>query len=317
MTALKREIDRSLLFKGKELFHSEHVLTSREITVDRKLADFLAVSNLRLNSLAETQPLRLRVTAFSNLCFIHQRGPSLELDWHRNADSIGRAVIVVVFAGGLTIGSSYIGTGQYALIPPGETLVRASTQDCDNDILVISFGAHKLEGLQIGLSADENQELLWISEIDSHYLRPFLSFIISLCGLDFSPTDRIGTLQDTSRTIVRALVRVAVGAAPENRPIYERAVGILESEYANIHLNAPLVAARLGVSTRTMQTVFERRGETVSRNLRSIRARAAISTRAANPRMPPIVVAKLCGFGSESAMYRAIREYARPSLKTS
>lgn len=79
--------------------------------------------------------------------------------------------------------------------------------------------------------------------------------------------------------------------------------------YAEQGLNAALVANEIGIYVRSLQLAFEERGETVAATLRIIRAKAAMANRLVNPKMTNAELALLSGFGSESSMYRAMREY--------
>lgn len=236
---------------------------------------------------------------------MHLRGPEMSAEWPRDAASVGRAVLVAVANGSVCIDGTRVQAGEIALINPGETTVVAEASGSRNELLAVSFGAHKLEGLPfLGPSLG----VIISDALERSPLKPMVAFVAAVYDLDVAEDDDTQVLQNTAQTIVRTMVRTIVDQAPEAAPLYDRACRVLETQYLDLSLNAKRVALSLGVSERTLQTAFAKHDETFTGVLRLVRAKAAEKNREANPSTAAVTIARMSGFGSESTMYRAIRE---------
>ncbi|WP_217135736.1 helix-turn-helix domain-containing protein [Leucobacter chinensis] len=301
-----RQAQKQALFRDRDVLHTETIVTSATLRKRQgELSHYLEASNIQIRSMSEQAPAQVRLTAFPHMMFMHLRGPEMNAEWPRDAASVGRAVLVVVANGAVRIDGTRVQAGEIALIGPGETTVVAEALNGRNELLAVSFGAHKLEGLPfLGSSLG----IITLDALEGSPLKPMVAFIAALCDLDVAEDDDTQVLQNTAQSIVRTLARAIVDQAPETAPLYDRACRVLETQYLDLALNAKSVALGLGVSERTLQTVFAKRGETFTGALRLIRAKAAAKNREANPLTAAVTIARMSGFGSESTMYRAIRE---------
>lgn len=300
-----RQAKKDALFRHRVVLHTETVISADTWNaMPGELPKYLEAINLKLRRVSEQAPLQVRLTAFPHLMFMHMYGPQFTAEWPRDALSVDRAVLVIVAAGSAAVNGEQVNAGQVALINPGETEVTVETLCDRNELMTVSFGAHKLEGLPILGTATGPVA----TTIAGRPLKPLLAFIASLCDLEVAEGEDPEPLLRASQDVVRSLVQAIVGAAPEAAPLYERALHTLEREYLDLSLNARSVALALGVSERALQTEFAAHGETLASSLRQVRARAAVANRDANPNLAAASIARMSGFGSESTMYRAIRE---------
>jgi AraC-like DNA-binding protein len=81
---------------------------------------------------------------------------------------------------------------------------------------------------------------------------------------------------------------------------------VIVAEHADPELAVETLAARMGVAARTLQLAFSHQGTTAGAQLRDVRARAALRLRSNNPALTYAAIARAVGFGSVSAMYRAL-----------
>ncbi len=111
--------------------------------------------------------------------------------------------------------------------------------------------------------------------------------------------------------VFRSLVRLASQGDGLQPSLFERAISALRLNLSNPALNAEYLAPDLGVSSRQLQLEFQRQGSTIQRELRRLRAAAAMQTKRENPDVDMLTLAQVFGFGSQSTLYRALAEEAQ------
>ncbi|WP_217135739.1 helix-turn-helix domain-containing protein [Leucobacter chinensis] len=245
------------------------------------------------------------MTAFPHLFFFHVSEPRFEAEWERGAIQHRRAILVLALEGAVSVNGELVEPGQLFFVPPEDAKLSVSGGNGANDFLCITFGVNTLPGLP----ALSNIEGGIVPHLESQQLAPCVAFIQALCTPENNGDLTVGPLEGVAHELVRALMQTVVDVRSDADPLYTKVVRILEMRYAEQGLNAALVANEIGVSVRSLQLVFEERGETVATTLRVIRARAATANRLVNPKMTNAELALLSGFGSESSMYRAMRDY--------
>lgn len=273
--------------------------------IPQELAECFEAAQVSMSSLSSVGPIRVRLTAFPNMFFFHVSGPQFEAEWVRDTMPGKRGILVIVNEGDVVVNDETVPPGRLAFVHPDDPGFRVQTGKGLNDFLCVTFGAHTFEGLAVPPVANSCN----LSHLERSQLAPCVAFMLALCD----PLNIDGVLgaplAGIAHEMVRALVQMIVDEHADTSPTYARAVRLLETEYVVSGLNAVKVAAMIGISVRSLQTEFEERGETVASTLRLIRARAAKANRAAHPRAAAGEVARLSGFGSESSMRRAIRDY--------
>lgn len=296
------------LFGEHGVLHVERYFSSQHRqAIPTEIAECFTLANVTMTSLWSVGPVRARMTAFPHLFFFHVTGPRFEAAWQREPLSQGRAILVLVLEGEVVINGERVKPGQLAFVHPDDAQLNVYGDSGMNDLLFVTFGANMLPP---GLPPLTNIERGVVPRIEPFQLAPCIAFITTLC----SPENNVqandeGPLEGVAHELVRALVQTIVNVQPEADPVHAKALRILETRYAEQGLNAALVAHDLGLSVRSLQLAFEERGQTVASTLRVIRARAAVANRLANPKMTNVDLAVLSGFGSESSMYRAMRNY--------
>jgi AraC-like DNA-binding protein len=95
---------------------------------------------------------------------------------------------------------------------------------------------------------------------------------------------------------------------PDTLSLHAAALGVLEGSAADPDLSAAAVAARLGVSVRTLHRAFQG-GPTLLEELTRLRLERAAGMLASHPERSVSEVAHACGFGSHSRFAALFREH--------
>jgi AraC-like DNA-binding protein len=111
-----------------------------------------------------------------------------------------------------------------------------------------------------------------------------------------------------SREIARSVVSQIIGENRGRIGLFARAMELIVTEHADPRLSVNVVAHRLGVASRTLQLAFSAESTTVGAQIRDVRARAALRLHTTNPGLTYAAISRAVGFGSESALYRALRQ---------
>jgi AraC-like DNA-binding protein len=283
-----------------------------EVDQHAGLQRFLKSSNFAIEALGDEIPLVANVARFPRLTFAHVVLPEVRIGWPRDAGSAHRALLLISATGTLTVetegGVLRRGPG-VALVRPGEDRVSISTRDPHNELIYVGFGAEILaEAVLPAVGVLEAPPLDW------QVIAPFYAFVAALCASGGPVSESPATLAGASRALVKELVGVLTRDVSVPGSLIDAARVVIEAEFADPGVTVARIAQRLGVAPRTLQAVFAAEGTTVSAELRRARLSAARSAKAANPRMTARDVAKASGFGSVSAMSRALRGDEAPEL---
>ncbi|MCW2286979.1 AraC-like DNA-binding protein [Leucobacter luti] len=269
---------------------------------------YLATAHLTLQCLALNGPLQARVGAFTDISFVHVQSPALRATWGIPERPAARATVVIPLAGDIVVNGSNVTTGQIALLRPGRSAVALHSPSQRFEALYICFSDSLLEGLP----AQGRAGACHIATADSEALEPLIAFGYGMTKLEITDETHVPALRDMARNCVRALVARATGQEAGDRGLYAQAREIMAVEYTDVTLDTARLAARLGVSVRSLQAAFARQGDSVAMALRTVRGRAAVANRAANPELPARTIAEISGFGSDSTMFRVIRSLEGP-----
>ncbi|MCK8469048.1 helix-turn-helix domain-containing protein [Microbacterium sp. KSW4-16] len=302
--AADKKIANRRMFRGKGIVHFDYSSSSSPYPRAGDIQQYLDTAKLGITPTTPLDEYYLRLTAFSQMSFIEFQGSCVTGMWLRDAHSVNKAALLIVFDGSVVVEGIEVTAGQFALLKPGVVPVVVESKAKRNDVIVVSFGAHKLAGLPI-LTMDKQ---LIVTDMEDRSLEPLLAYLRSLCRMRPRGQSQTDVLEGLSQGLVRALLQAVLGTPPVTGSTYVRAMRLIESDFANPNLSGAVIAAKLGISVRSLQSAFEEHGEAVSVVLREARARAAIATRAANPSASARDIARLSGFAAESTMYRAIRE---------
>ncbi|RLP77053.1 AraC family transcriptional regulator [Mycetocola tolaasinivorans] len=278
---------------------------SRALAANTALANYLRAANIVLHELDDNAPLRLRLAQFPQLSFVRVAMPAIRMEWPRDSQSVDRAAIIVILGGRMSIRTDGVvlarEPGLY-YVPPGTEPLWIDVLDTDNEVLYISLPAGLVADIPAAAQSD------CVPPLDPSLIAPILAFTTGLFAVDPEQAAHTAPLRLIAEEVTRSLVRMISGDAPDSRDPYARAIELITVEYHSQALRTAEIARRLGVAPRTLQAEFTRRGETVSGIVRGVRVREARALRLANPALSMAEVAHATGFGSESALFRALRD---------
>ncbi|HEV2078637.1 MAG TPA: helix-turn-helix domain-containing protein [Allosphingosinicella sp.] len=113
------------------------------------------------------------------------------------------------------------------------------------------------------------------------------------------------------------LLSIALGASSQEEPQrlavaharYQQAIGYIEREFSDPRLTPQRVAARLGISVRTLHSVFEGSGASFAEHVtqRRLQASRAALLNPATRQQSLAAIAFACGFNDVSTFHRAFR----------
>ncbi|MBO9624928.1 MAG: helix-turn-helix transcriptional regulator [Microbacterium sp.] len=303
-----RRAERMRLFDSTPMHRADiEVHAGATPSTDEDLASFLRFSSVQLRSLAPHRPLRARFAVFPLLSIVHASSSAAELEWPRDERSADRdrALVIVTVAGALeveTVGP-VMRRQEVTVVCPYEAPLIARLTGDDNDVVYASIDPRLLGAITLPTASRTITRPL-----DRSALAPSLMFLAGLCGIATSGSSAAGALRSTAEDVVRALLVQALGDAAEPLTLFARAMELIVADYADPRLTVGVIAARLGVPMRTLQAAFTASGTTAATQLRDVRARAALRLHRGNGFLTYAAISRAVGFGSESALYRALRE---------
>lgn len=301
-----RREDWARTFDGLDFYAARlTVHGSRALAANTGLANYLRAANIVLHELDDNAPLRLRLAQFPQLSFVRVAMPAIRMEWPRDAQSADRAAIIIILGGRMNVrteGALLTREPGLFYIPPGTEPLWIDVLDTDNEVLYISLPAGLVADIPLVTASAR------VPALDPSLLAPLLAFTTGLFAVDPEQAPHTAPLRLVAEEITRSLVRLISGDAPAQDDPYARAVELIAAEYHAQTLRITEIARRLGVAPRTLQAEFARRGDTVSGALRRVRVTEARALRLANPALGMAEVAHATGFGSASALFRALRE---------
>jgi AraC-like DNA-binding protein len=306
-----RQSARQLFFSHRELSRlSARARGLSGLRADARFAHYLEVTNLRVLSLDDSIELIVKIAQFSDITMAHVKSPRAEVVWPRDRQSRGRVALIVGKHGEVrAIGEGVpVQDSQVVFIPPGEHPVRFEFPAPFNEFVYVSFPTAVIA--DIPLSTPLN--LAGANEIEPALVDPIYRFVT---GLAHAPVreDRAESLRFAAVEMVRALVHLVLKRPDTELTLFERAIEAMKSDLGNPNINADSLAAKFHVSARRLQLEFQERGTTVQRELRRLRTAAVRRSRRLNPGADIMLLARAFGFGSKSAVYRALSEESERS----
>ncbi|WP_187976104.1 helix-turn-helix domain-containing protein [Mycetocola sp. JXN-3] len=303
-----RREDWARTFDGLDFYAARlTVHGSRALAANTGLANYLRAANVVLHELDDNAPLRLRLAQFPQLSFVRVAMPAIRMEWPRDAQSADRAAIIIILGGRIhvrTEGALLTREPGLFYIPPGTEPLWIDVLDTDNEVLYISLPAGLVADIPLATASAH------VSSVDPSLLTPLLAFTTGLFAVDSEQAPLMAPLRLVAEEVTRSLVRLISGDAPTRDNPYARALDLIAVEYHAQSLRIAEIARRLGVAPRTLQAEFARRGDTVSGALRRARVSEARTLRSANPGLSMGEIAHATGFGSASALFRALRDDA-------
>jgi AraC-like DNA-binding protein len=298
--------------RGQHHPHSLHRLNfsvrgKGEAARNVELVNYLAEANVEFDRLDERQPLRAKLAQFPQFTFGHVVMPQATVVWPRDKASLERAVVILVQQGTVDVESDAEVVSRGAalyLVPPGVVPVQISAIDTVNEFIYISVSSALIADIPL-----PREPSATLSPFSAAMLTPLATFITTLCAISPNHSGDTGPLVSSAAEVIRSIVRLATDTDEVPTSVFDHAMQIIVREYADRELTVLGLAATLKVSRRTLQAAFAAAGTTVSDELRDVRARAALKARSSGRDLSAGEVAHVSGFGSESAMFRALRKH--------
>ena len=274
-------------------------------TRDEQLRRFLTFSNMKVLSVGPERPLRARFALFPQLTFAHVSSSPARVLWDRDVGSVDRVLALVTRLGSVDVTTDGVVLRRpgVTLVMPGISPVTVEMTSEENEVLYASLSPGLVPEIVLPTSTRRDP-----NPLDADLLSPLLMFMVGMCRISTASLDDAAPLRAASREIAAALLTQIIGESSRPRSLFARAMELLLANYTDPNLHVDAVADRLGVSTRSLQLAFSAESTTVSAQLRDVRVRAARRLRTGNPELTQAGIAHAVGFGSSSALYRALRD---------
>lgn len=301
--------ERMRLIDSKVMHRSDiEVRDGVEWRSNQELAAFFRFSNFEVRSVEADRPLRARFAVFPHMSIVHVSAPRAEAFWPRDETSLDRdrALVIVTTAGALEIETDGIVLRRpdLTVVCPGESPVVARLTGDDNEIVYSGVPPSFLDAVTLPTASQRIDRA-----VDRSVVAPSVMFMAGLCGISTSAADAAAPLQAAAEQVVLSLLLQAIGGVVEPASLFVRAMELIVMEHTDPRLTVSGIAQRLGASERTLQAAFNAEGTTARAQLRDVRIRAAIRLHTQNYGLSYSAISRAVGFGSESALYRALREH--------
>lgn len=258
---------------------------------------------------------RVRGARFAGYLIAHARtglrqsgeADGTNIVWSRLSGSARlRCVFVFVARGELEIrsaGAQFTSkSARLALVAPGADPVSFKVSP-GSEIVFFSFDASEIE--PVSLEAES------VKELPEHSLVFRAAYSYLVAAASSPPPNHPGSL-DVFRSLTRDVARsmaMEVSSRGEVRDLVERAREAMVRHHRSAAFTPDQLARELGVSRRSLERAFARRGMSVSDELRRVRATHALRLLETEVDMPIEHVAATCGFRSQENLRRAVVKF--------
>ncbi|WP_198147927.1 AraC family transcriptional regulator [Microbacterium sp. XT11] len=300
-----RRAERLRLFESRVMHRADFEMRDPRHQPDEELASFLRFSNVEVLEIDRRQPLRARFALFPQLTFAHVSGPPSQIRWNRDRHSLDRVFAVITRTGNVVLSTDGVMLRRgrrISLLAPSDQPVTLDLEASENEFFYISVSPALIEGVALPVASSYEDE-----PADTSLLSPSVMFMAGLCRISTSSPYDASPLHMAAREIAKSVVTQIVGDARNRVGLFARAMELIVAEHPDPRLSVTIVAQRLGVASRTLQLAFSAEGTTVGAQIRDVRARAALRLHTTNPGLTYAAISRAVGFGSESALYRALR----------
>ncbi|WP_431075343.1 hypothetical protein [Microbacterium phyllosphaerae] len=254
----------------------------------------------------------LRFAHNASESFLLVTGTAARLRWDRGQAVSEHALLLLARTGAMAVAADgpvmRRGTS-IALVVAGSGLVDVEVTESRNEFIALRVPAH-LVSAAVGSARFDMAR----PPIPWRRLAPLYAFMHGVCATPSGPVEESDVISLTAEAIVAACVRTVVEDLNSGAGLAEVAMTFIAEHHRDLTVNASSLAGRLGVPTRTLQTAFAAAGTTARSELRSARVAALVLLQADYPHLTQSERARLAGFASRSAMYRALNELSATEL---
>ena len=272
---------------------------------DVQLQEYLTSANFRITGLTEGRPLAADLAHYSHTSLAFVSTPPVTIVWNRDEASRSRALMLFARTGGLDVTAAVpvVRRGVGAIIvPPGDIPLEISVSQPENELIYVSVDAQVLPAVASELANDRPAPPIpWRS------LVPLYAFVRGLCTTPELQQDEPDLLAAAVGSVVDALARTALAGLEPSAGIVARALVVIDEQFRDPRVDLSSIADQLQVGVRTLQAAFAAEGSTVTGELRRVRADSVVRLMVSHPHLTQEQRAHLSGFGSLSALYRALQ----------
>lgn len=274
-------------------------------TVDPDLREFLRSEKLAISRAADRAPIDARVAHHLRTSLATVSAPEMSIRWNRDEKSRTRALLLFVRVGGLAVsgqGPVVRRAGTAALIPPGDTPVEIATTHPRNEFVYISCDAHVVPASMLSLVTDvEAPPLPWRT------FAPLYAFVQAASATQPLRAGEPDMLTVCTDVIVDSGVQAILSGVPETVDVVGQVRALISEHHTDPDVTPSSIAGQLRVPPRTLQAAFAAENSTLRDELRAARTQTAMMLRETHPQLSQAHRARLSGFASLSAMYRALQ----------
>ncbi|MFB8188119.1 hypothetical protein ACFC14_02270 [Microbacterium sp. NPDC055988] len=285
----------------KESFRITELERARD---DEQLQEYLASANIRITGLVGGGTLAASLAHYAHTSLAFVTTPPVSITWNRDEASRSRALLLFARTGGLEVTTAVPvvrrGTGA-VVVPPGDVPLEISVSQPENELIYVSVDAQVLPAV-----VSELTHGVPAPPIPWRTLVPLYAFVRGLCTTPEPSKDEPDLLAAAVGSVVDALARTALAGLEPSAGIVARALVVIDEQFRDPRVDLTSIAGQLQVGVRTLQAAFAAEGSTVTGELRRVRTDSVVRLMVSHPHLTQEQRAHLSGFGSLSALYRAL-----------
>lgn len=260
-----------------------------------------------IEPLPQGTKVKLQTAEFEGIGFAHGISSAFSIEWRRPIEDSDITALLFVLRGQ----GEVITDGRMVKREPGAVMVLPGTEPAKmqltgtvNEFIEVNFHSHRFAGSIA--TVDEKAKNL--PPIDMKTLKPFFAFISNTCNSSRTTQKNDRALEMTADAVTAGLLAASFGQGEDwLSSLLTKVYAFVVSHYADPNIRVDDAAADIGVSVRYLQQELNKSGKKFSCILRDIRVDRVRDLKTSRPDISAAELAKLSGFGSLSAMYRALR----------
>lgn len=305
--------------RDRAMIHSDHrsafgfesfVLRTRARRIPPHIESFLTGAGMRADWADSTPPFNLQAMRSSTFISAWMRTGPVRAEWVGRDAANSR--ILFVFAGAGSVGIRH--GSETATVSVGGVVAPSPAQGGPPTTLEALAGANEVTLFSLTTSSVGGPVHLprAINAVDDRAIIAFAfgaAHGLAHAGLPGSSSGA-SMAQGSASSIGRALLSQWAAATPALSDVYETTMHFIRVHAGDPSLTAVRIAAAVGVSTRSLQALFQRHETTVVRELRRERFENAINLLSVEPDMPRSLVAARSGFRTVKQLRQAYLEFS-------
>lgn len=254
----------------------------------------------------DARTLRLQTLRFSTFLIAHVKVDAFRVRWpRRRPSSQSRFLFLFISQGSVELRGDARRVaspeGGLCLVFPGTEPVEIETI-ASSELVAFSFDAKEIAPLTL------RPEDIGVLTPRSTIIRACYAYLRSIVTADADPSaENTAVLRSLTRNVAGALGAEAIRYHPrgDHFAYAQQVIGEMSSDP---RFAADALAAKCGISRRTLNRLYQRNGTQVAKEIRRARSQSAMELLVSYPDIDLCQIARLSGFGSEHTLTRSFQE---------